>query len=207
VVGGLIAANEICYNKLSREELIQIAVGLEGHPDNAVPAFAGGFCVSFEENGRAGYAGIKMARSGLKAVVCVPSIDFPTAKSRGILPRSVKMADAVYNLSRSALFVVAIERRDRGLLKVAVGDRLHQRRRMECVPGAAAAFAAAVKAGAYGVCVSGAGPSVVALCSPAKALQAARAMAEAFRRKGIKSRALALDFTDTGAIVSRRNRR
>ena len=206
VVGGLLAANEICYNKLSHEELVQIAVGLEGHPDNAVPAFAGGFCVSFAENGRTGYARMSILRMGIVAAVCVPDVDFPTVAARGILPRCVKMSDAVYNLSRSALFVAAISLRDLSLIKNAVGDRLHQARRMKRIPGASSAFETARKAGALGVCVSGAGPSIVALCPSRVARAAARAMSASFARKGIKSREFVLDFSDRGATVTTKNK-
>ncbi|PKN02320.1 MAG: homoserine kinase [Elusimicrobia bacterium HGW-Elusimicrobia-1] len=206
VVGGLLAANEICYNKLSHEKLIQIAVGLEGHPDNAVPAFAGGFCVSFDDKGRTGYAKMSISRLGIVAAVCVPDVDFPTAAARGLLPRSVKMSDAVYNLSRSALFVAAVSLRDGSLIKHAVGDRLHQARRMKRIPGADSAFEAADKAGALGVCVSGAGPSIVALCPTGAARAATRAMSASFARKGINSRAFILDFTDRGATVTTKNK-
>lgn len=198
-LAGLLAANKICYNKISETDILKLAVELEGHPDNIVAAFAGGFCICYKENDRIEYLKLEMP-SDLKSVVCTPEFGLSTKFARKILPKKVPMASAVFNLSRSAVFTASILKKKYELLKVAMEDRLHQSYRDRYIPGIKKVFDSAYKSGAYGVAISGAGPSIVSFSSRVKAKNVALAMEKGFKSAGVKSRSFILDFENKGAV-------
>jgi homoserine kinase len=99
---------------------------------------------------------------GLACVVFVPNRALSTKLARGVLPQRVPRADAIFNVSRTALWIAAIQSRRWEWLEMAAQDRLHQPYRAKLVRGMNALFDAAMRAGARGVALSGAGPSVIA---------------------------------------------
>jgi homoserine kinase len=101
-----------------------------------------------------------------------------------VLPQTIPLADAVANLQRALLFVRALESRHYGDLREALKDRWHQPSRRPLVPGLAEALAVEHPA-VLGVCLSGAGPSVLALAAPGRAGEAATALAGVYRRLGV----------------------
>ena len=74
------------------------------------------------------------------------------------------MADAVFNVARSSLLVAALASGAPELLAEATRDRLHQQYRLPLFPAGATLLEAAMRAGALGAFISGAGPTVLALC-------------------------------------------
>ncbi|OGR82088.1 MAG: homoserine kinase [Elusimicrobia bacterium RIFCSPHIGHO2_01_FULL_64_10] len=202
-LAGVLAADALWGRRLSRDEILEIAAGMEGHPDNVVPALLGGLCVSAATRG-----GIRHIRfeppKGLRAVVCVPDFEFPTRRAREILPVRVSREDAVFNVSRTALLVGALLSGRAGLLREAMEDRLHQPYRGRLIPGLSRVIAAGLRAGAFGAALSGAGPSVFAFSRPSRAAAVGRAMAAAFRRAGVTAESRVLDFSAAGARAERR---
>ena len=208
IVGGLVAANALVAQRtgqpgLSREELLRMAVAIEGHPDNVTPALVGGFtvCCMDPERGPL-YLRFDPPRL-LRAVVVMPEVQIKgkkTEQSRGVLPAEVPMQDAVYNLNRAALLVAALAQRRTDLLDVAMQDRLHQPYRAALVPGMRSVFEAARAAGALGVALSGAGPSVIAFVAES-AEPVALAMEAAFQWAGSDARSLIVDLARDGARV------
>jgi homoserine kinase len=203
IVGGLLAANTLLGNFFSLGELVILATKIEGHPDNVTPALVGGLCVCVQDNGRVHYGAWKERSlfAGLKAVVCVPSFKLSTQKARSVLPGRVPFGDAVFNISRVALFLTALKSRRFDLLGPAMEDRLHQPYRASLVPGLSAALLAARKAGAHGAALSGAGPSVLALAPTGKASWVAQAMEKGFSRCKVSSHSLILDVDFRGVKV------
>lgn len=132
------------------------AARIEGHPDNAAPATFGGLTIVVDE-------GVHRLQPHpeLRTVVLVPSVRLDTASARGALPDRVPMADAVFNLSHAALLVEALTN-DPSLLQEALQDRLHQDARLELVPEMADQFDRIQALRRVPVCVSGAGPSLLA---------------------------------------------
>ena len=125
-VAGLVAANEMRGDQLSRLELLEIAARLEGHPDNAAPALFGGCrIVARDDSGELLSAPVPVP-DDLMAVLFVPDVAMPTSEARDLLPAEVPRSDAVYNISRAALLVRAFATGDLAHLDVATGDRLHQ---------------------------------------------------------------------------------
>lgn len=171
IVGGLVGGNAL-YERmtgrtgLDREQLLEMAVQMEGHPDNVTPAMMGGFTTACVEEGRTLYVRFDPP-PGLVAVVAIPEVQHlsaaKTKAARGVLPQEIKMADAVFNLSRATLLVAALLTGKLDLLSAATKDRWHQPYREHLVPGLRAVIQAALDAGARGVALSGAGPSVLAL--------------------------------------------
>jgi homoserine kinase len=131
------------------------AAEIEGHPDNAAPAAYGGITIAVD-----GYVRRLEPHPDLRPVVLVAAAQLPTAEARGALPERVPMDDAVFNLAHAALLVDALTN-DPELLRVALRDRLHQRARLELAPESADLFEDLRKAH-IPVCVSGAGPSLLA---------------------------------------------
>ncbi len=162
IVAGLIGANALLRNPCTREELLTIAAGMEGHPDNVAPALLGGCVASCIEKGRV-YSVKKEISPLFTFAVFVPDYELPTDKARGVLPAEVPFRDAVYNLSRAALVQAALCEGRVDLLPVVTGDKLHQPYRFSLMPGAQEVFQLALSCGAAAVCVSGAGPSVLAI--------------------------------------------
>ncbi|MBE7195853.1 MAG: homoserine kinase, partial [Gordonia polyisoprenivorans] len=97
----------------------------------------------------------------ISATVFVPSTESSTAFTRGLLPDEVPRADAVHNLSRAALAVVALTS-DPSCLLAATEDRLHQPYRAAAM-GPTAELVAALRKRGHAATVSGAGPSVLVL--------------------------------------------
>lgn len=178
IVAGLYAANCLCDNHYSKEELLAIATEIEGHPDNVAPAIYGGFTVSYM-NGSSAHSLRLLPAKPLKFIAVVPGSKLPTVLARQAIPQTVSHHDAVFNASRSALLVGALMSGQYEYISEALEDKLHQPYRAHLIPGLYDVFAAAKEAGAYNAIISGAGSTVMAYADPdadceaiAKAMQA-----------------------------------
>lgn len=161
IVGGLAAANALLGHRYSKEELLQHATAMEGHPDNVAPAIFGGITVSImTEQGAQSL--MLPAPQSLRLVVAMPELELSTHLSRQVLPSSVPLSDAVFNLSRAAYWVAALCAGDLTALGYALDDRLHQPYRAPLIPGMEQVLQAARDAGAIGATLSGAGPCMMA---------------------------------------------
>ncbi len=159
VVAGVGLADRLLDLGLSPDERLALAVELEGHPDNVAAALRGGLVLAYRAAG--GWRAEALApAAGLRPAVLVPEARLSTVAARAALPREVPLADAAFNAGRAALAVVALTARPE-LLGEALEDRLHQGVRLRLVPEVAEAFAR-VRAAGVPVCVSGAGPSLLA---------------------------------------------
>jgi len=200
-VAGLAAANRLLGNPLPLQELIRLSAELEGHPDNAVAAWVGGLVVAVQgTDGAVSWQRLAPARFPA-VVLCVPDLRVPTEEARARLPERVRLEDAVFNAGRAALLVAAVCNGEFPALAVAMEDRLHQPYREALVPGFSEAVAAARRAGAWGVALSGAGSSLLALCPPERAEAVGEAMRAAVGRHGVSSRWLLSSLDVQGTVV------
>lgn len=197
VVGGLVAANLLLEEPLSRDKLLTLAVKLEGHPDNVAPALLGGVQVVVRSGEEVVTSSVSMP-PGLKAVVFIPERSLSTEEARRVLPREVSLEDAVRNIGRAALLVNALAQGKWELLRIATEDRLHQPYREKLIPEMRLLFRTALQAGALGVFLSGAGSSVLALTRD-RALTIAYEMANVADKKGVPGTVKVLEPTATGA--------
>lgn len=168
-VSGLAAASGLLAESGVRDrfddaELVQLSAEFEGHPDNAAASVLGSAVVTWTEFDPAGdryHARRLVVHPDIAATVFVPDTESSTSHTRGLLPDSVRRTDAVFNVSRAALAVVALTS-DPTVLPAATADRLHQDYRAEAMPETAELVAALRKRG-YAATVSGAGPTVLVL--------------------------------------------
>ena len=199
IIGGLVAANILSGGKLDEQTLLNMAAQIEGHPDNVAPALIGGIVISAQGEGEVKYTKIDPPAK-LKCVVAIPDFSLPTKLARDVLPQSVSITDAVYNIGRTALLVAALIRCDFNLLSMSMEDRLHQPYRANLVPGMKKVLAAAKLAGARGIVLSGAGPTLIAFCDENTQL-IATVMKDTFLQSGIHAKVLELDPNPVGAIA------
>jgi homoserine kinase len=195
---GLLGANALIGSPLSREEILDMAIRLEGHPDNAAAALNGGLAV-IADQGDCCWLVRRYDLPVLQAVLILPEIDLPTPTARAALPKQVALHDAVYNLGRVGLVIEALRAGDMQLLVAVMDDRLHQPYRLPLISGAAGAIAAARRMGAAAA-ISGAGPSVIAFSREDPA-SIGKAMVAEFQQAGIRARAFHLQTTNQGAQV------
>lgn len=161
---GLIAANTLLGNRLSMDELLPIAVRLEGHGDNIIPALLGGLQVVVEDEGAPVHMPVAVP-DDLRLALLIPEFDMPTNESRQRLPDSLTRNQAVHNIGRAALMVAAITGHRYDLLRVAAEDILHQPARSTLFPAMYPIFHAALTAGAHGAYLSGGGSTIAAFVS------------------------------------------
>ena len=163
IAAGVVGANRMLGNPLSVQEQLDLAAAIEGHPDNVVPAMLGGYVTSVMENGRV-WAVKKEVSDQLRFCAFVPDFELLTEKARAALPAQVPYKDAVYNLSRAALMAAAFCEGKKELFAVAAQDRLHQPYRLPLIPGAQMVIETARAQGALAAFISGAGPTIMAVC-------------------------------------------
>jgi homoserine kinase len=153
---------ESIVGPLPVQGLLNAACALEGHPDNVAAALLGGLTISCQMPDRSAFAVRLDWPASLHFLVLTPQLSLATVASREILPSHVSHEDAIYNLQRVALFLQAVQGGDYSLLREALHDRLHQPFRKDLVPGLQDLLALE-HPDLLGVCLSGAGPSIVAL--------------------------------------------
>lgn len=162
IVGGLVGANAILNNRFSKNELLDMATEIEGHPDNVAPALLGGMVVAAVEEKKTFFDKIKV-HNGLKFITIVPNFRLSTEKARGVLPASLSMKDGVYNVSRAALMVSCLSSGKFEVIRTACKDAFHQNYRSKLIPGFEEVYNKSYELGALGCYLSGAGPTIMAL--------------------------------------------
>ncbi len=199
VLGGMLAANELVGRPFTRAQILYFAAEKEGHPDNVAPAFYGGLVLGVaHENG---LHVERFSLPNLKAVVVLPDFHLLTREARAALPTHVSRHDAIFNAARTPLVIRALQTADYDLLAIAMQDTLHQPYRIPLIPGMAQAFVAAQTAGAKGVALSGAGPSLIAF-APEGHERIGEAVTAVFTAVGLSSRTWILDMSSTGSSIT-----
>lgn len=159
-VAGVAIADRLLDLSLAASDLVRFAAALEGHPDNVAAAVLGGLTLAYD----AGIVRLDPSPD-LRPIVLVPGdLRLATADARAALPDTVSRADAVFTIARAAIAVVALTA-DPAMLPEALKDRVHQPYRLPLVPEANELFRRLREAG-VAVCVSGAGPSLLAFDVP-----------------------------------------
>jgi len=214
IIGGLVGANELAGKPLSQVEMMQLAIELEGHPDNVVPALLGG-CRLAASNAplqpplsKGGQGGSSWEicdipwHPNIVPVVAIPDFELSTAEARKVLPAHYSKADAIFNAAHLGLLVRALESGNENWLRCALQDKIHQPYRQSLIRGYEAVQQAALNAGAYGMVISGAGPTLLALTDVTSASAVEKAMAAAWGEFGVKADVRAIGLDTQGAQVS-----
>jgi homoserine kinase len=200
IVSGIMAAKGLLEGivDIDARALLALATEMEGHPDNVAPALFGGLTIAWVSTSGPQHKRL-MVHRGVSPLVLVPEHVMSTALARSLQPESVPHEDAVFNVSRSALLIAALIQSPE-LLLAATEDRLHQSYRAQAMPETDALIAL-LRSKGFPAVVSGAGPSILVLCSePASRLAAAELVAQ---RASTTWQPLMLAVDFKGATVQR----
>lgn len=198
IILGLYAADAWLEAHTSKDNFLEMAALVEGHPDNVAPAIYGGLVAAMIDEQEVCSRQYKTA--DWNTAVILPNMVLLTENSRKALPKQVTLKDAVYNISHSMMVLDALENGDENLLRRAMKDRLHQQYRLPLIPGAECACQAAMDCGAAAVGLSGAGPGLIAF-SMGDTTAIIDGMRKAFLEAGLESDAYALKISRKGAFV------
>ena len=193
-----VAMNELFGLGPHRDELIFYAGKAEGstsgsqHYDNVAASILGGFVVVRGGDGERPTAVRFEPPAGLAVCVATPVVSLPQRKTeyaRSLLPGSVGLETLVANVANASLMVSGFAKKDIKLIGKGMTDRAVEQARKTMIPGYDRVRSRAIEAGAEGVCISGAGPSMLAIVDkrrsqPKKVLEA---MMAAFGQEGAKS--------------------
>lgn len=197
VVAGLAGANLLLGNPLKLSELLPLATELEGHPDNVAPALFGGLVISLLDEGGSIYQQrYVLDENDLACVLAVPDFTLETKLARSVLPKEVSFKDALFNVSRVAMLIAALTRGNYAMLRESMEDRLHQPYRAALIPGFAQVKEQGYAAGAYGIAISGAGPTVLAFTAPENMASVGEAMVAGFNDAGISAKYMNLQVNN-----------
>jgi len=195
IVAGVVLGASVGRRTVDADDLLALAAGLEGHPDNVAAALYGGFTVAVADGGSVTLRRFRAPEAWIP-VAFIPQRESRTHDMRAALPVTVSHESAVRQAGRSALLATAIMTSDAGLLRSAMTDELHQPFRLPHLPGSRELIYLAYDRGAAGACLSGAGPTILAICdSPTTA----HAVEKAWNAAGIRGMAARLRFDTTGA--------
>jgi len=218
IVAGIIAGLVLAGHRLpcwGSEALLQIAAGIEGHPDNVAPVIYGGIQIGIH-NGTRWVTERAPTPPGLQLVTFIPDFIGKTSDARNVLEPMVSRQDAAHNIGRVAFLVLALCQGNLDNLSSGAEDRMHQPQRAKHLyPYLYPMIEAAESAGACCAYLSGAGPTVMALTSGASGdiftqrekertdSAVARAMIQVAEANGIKGKLLVTQAAYEGARVTK----
>jgi len=217
IVAGIVAGLVLAGHRLpcwGSEALLQIAAGIEGHPDNVAPVIYGGIQMGIH-NGTRWLTERISNPPGLQCIIFIPDFIGKTSDARGVLSDTVSREEAAFNIGRAAFLVHAFETNNLDNLRWGAQDKLHQPQRgSKLYPYLYPMIAAAEKAGACCAYLSGAGPTVMALTSGAAGdifaqrekertdILVAKAMIQCAKDFGIDGKLLVTNVVTEGARVT-----
>jgi homoserine kinase len=204
-VAAVVAANTMIEDPLTRIEQLKVAMEGEAvasgsrHADNISPSLFGGLVLT---------VGIDEPRvkqipvpEEIHAVIVHPHLQVSTKEARAILSRTVNMSDFVWQTANLAGFISGCYTNDLDLIKTSMVDVVIEKQRQVLIPGFAEVRAAALKEGALGCSISGAGPTVFALCLEKQARAVRNAMVQAFAAHNIEADKWIVPVQSGGAHV------
>lgn len=200
IVAGLLGGNSLAGNPLTPTEIQELAIAIEGHPDNVVPALLGNCQLSVGEMSNWQICPIPWHQE-IVPVVAIPHFELSTAEARSVLPTEIVRGDAIFNISRMGLLVRGLETNNHNWLTAALEDKLHQPYRQKLIRGYQEVKNAAIAQGAYGLVISGAGPTLLALTNSTQVANVMTAMQSAWENIGVKAEVRSLAIDTQGATV------
>lgn len=202
IIGGLLGANYFSPQSLSHNELLEMAIALEGHPDNVVPALLGNCILSVGEKGNWQFVPIQ-CHEKIKFVVAIPDFELSTEAARKVLPPHLTYSQAVYNIAHLGLLIKALETGNDNWLKEALKDQLHQPYRKDLIKGYEEIYQQVMAMGAYGMVISGAGPTLLTLTELNSQEAVIQAIEKTWSSLGVGAIVKALGLNKTGATIKK----
>jgi homoserine kinase len=182
--GAAVALDALYDRGHTREELVPIAakgeavVSGDAHDDNVAPAILGGFTVATED-------GVRSVEADIPLVACLPDIVVSTRDARTVVPETASVSQLVETVGNAATLTVGMHRDDPDLVGAGMYDSVVTPARADLIDGYAAVREAAFDAGATGVTISGAGPTVIAACHDGDRRSVGVSMLDAFDDHGV----------------------
>ncbi len=200
IVGGVFGANELLGRPFTKDELLDIAAEIEGHPDNVSPALLGGFTANAIDGKNVRYVKAEVPEN-LVFAAFVPPFELKTADARAVMPKEVSVKDSVFNLSRSALITASFLSGKYENLKPGCEDKIHQPFRLPLIPGGEEIIEKSYKNGALAAYISGAGSTMMAIfdCGNEKAEEIAKGILSSGEFNGWKY--FILNADNSGAVA------
>ena len=201
IVGGLVGANLLAGSPLTIGQIAELATNIEGHPDNVVPALLGGCRLAVHSESE----GLTLCQipwhETIVPIVIIPDFELATAAARRVLPNSYSRHDAIFNAAHLALLTQALTSGKEDWLTRALCDRIHQPYRKALIPNYDDIHTAALAAGAWGLVISGAGPTLLVLASSKVAPDVCQTIGNAWQTASIaySVHRLAIDHSGTQA--------
>ena len=183
-----VALNELYDRGYTREELVPIAAEGEAvvsgaaHSDNVAPSIMGGFTIARTD-------GVTQVDASVPLVTCLPEIVVSTRDARQVVPEGARMEELVETVANASTLAVGMARDDPDLVGRGMDDNIVTPARAELITGYDEVREAAFDAGATGVTISGAGPTVIAACRESDRRAVATAMIDAFADADVEARA------------------
>ena len=147
----------------NKEEILNLAVDIEGHPDNVCPAIFGGLISTIMVDNKKTVYNCVEVKDGIKFIALIPRFKLSTEKAREILPKEVPFRDCIYNIGRAALLISCFSNGNYALLKEATKDRIHERFRSKLIDNFDKVYNKSLELGAISCFLSGAGPTLMAI--------------------------------------------
>lgn len=162
LVAGVVIAARLMGSPWGRDEILDMAARIEGHPDNVAAAVLGGIvCSAIDDEGIARAIRLNLPET-IGASIVVPDFEVSTAEARSVLPSHYSKEDAIFNIQRAALLIAALATGHRDVFPTALMDKLHQSYRAKLIPGLERILALRAE-GLLGCAISGAGPSILVI--------------------------------------------
>ena len=184
IIAGVTCYEILSGERLSMDEIFECAEAFESHPDNLAAALLGGLVVSARTQAGKTVVSRVVVPEGAVPIVVIPEFELSTERARGVLPGDYSREDVVFNIQRSSLTVAAIAGGEWELLAETMRDRVHQPYRAPLIPGLEDVLALQ-STGLFGIALSGAGPTVLALAAPENAAQVGQDILDVFIRSNV----------------------
>ena len=199
VIGALLCANDIAGTNMSKDEILNIANEIEGHPDNVTPALVGSITASVILGDTVEYKKI-IPPDMLDTIVLIPEYEMSTNEARKILPKTYDRQDCIYNISRASLLIMAMITSDYELLSKVVDDKIHQPYRKSLIKEYDFFENIMKSNGALATFISGSGSTLMAFCHKTMSQELYEILKEECKKNNIKGTIKILSPVKEGAI-------
>lgn len=198
IVAGIFAANKFMGDLFNLDELLDLAVLIEGHPDNVAPAILGGIVIASVLDKKTHYQKV-VSKNHYNYIAIVPRYELKTQMARSILPKTLDYNDAIYNISRVGLLVSALINGDDSAVNIAMNDRLHEPFRKKFIKGFDLIKEEAYNNKAIASFLSGAGPTIMILSKGEDLL--IKKMREVLNKENLTYDILELNLDMNGVLI------
>lgn len=196
IAEGAVAANEMIGRPFEKHELLELCLKIEPHPDNLAACIYGGFTSAIKLDDRHIIRKTNVNKE-LNFYAIITSQQVETEASRQVLPKTVSLNDAIFNISRASMIPAAFEAGDKELLKVLLDDRLHQPFRKKLIDDYEEVRSLTLESGAYAFYISGSGSTCIAMSDEPFFKETCM---ESLKKLGIERKIIELKVDNDGAM-------